>query len=140
MTARIYSPGSLVRARGREWIVLNGSDAETLRLRPVSGSEEGQTLLHLALETDPVTDASFLPRGYEIPLAPLPEDVRERLEVEGPSGTVLGEAQIAFEALSIEGGLLSPSLLARVAQQKADAQSDQDYRIRKGQNLRDEID
>ncbi|MBI3074428.1 MAG: DEAD/DEAH box helicase [Deltaproteobacteria bacterium] len=59
MNAVTYSPGSLVRARGREWIVLTGSDRETLRVRPVSGSEEDQTLVHLALEADPVTDASF---------------------------------------------------------------------------------
>jgi superfamily II DNA or RNA helicase len=54
-----YSPGSLVRARGREWLVLNGSDAETLRVRPISGSEEDQTLIHLALETEPVSEATF---------------------------------------------------------------------------------
>lgn len=54
-----WSPGSLVRARGREWIVLSGSDAEVLRVRPVSGSEEDQTLIHLALEAVPVADASF---------------------------------------------------------------------------------
>jgi len=57
--AERWSPGSLVRARGREWIVLTGSDAEVLRVRPVSGSEEDQTLIHLALESDPVGDASF---------------------------------------------------------------------------------
>lgn len=54
-----WTPGSLVRARGREWIILSGSDSETLRVRPVSGSEEGQTLIHLPLEVEPVTDASF---------------------------------------------------------------------------------
>ncbi len=59
MTAVSYSPGSLVRARGREWIVLSGSDRETLRVRPVSGSEEDQTLIHLALEAEPVAEATF---------------------------------------------------------------------------------
>lgn len=54
-----WSPGSLVRARGREWIVLSGSDEEVLRVRPVSGSEEDQTYIHLALEPVPVADASF---------------------------------------------------------------------------------
>jgi superfamily II DNA or RNA helicase len=48
-----------VRARGREWIVISGSDAEVLRVRPVSGSEEDQTFIHLALEAVPVADASF---------------------------------------------------------------------------------
>lgn len=56
-----WSPGSLVRARGREWIVLSGSGAEVLRVRPVSGTEEDQTLIHLALETEAVIDASFPP-------------------------------------------------------------------------------
>jgi superfamily II DNA or RNA helicase len=59
MTSLSYSPGSLVRARGREWIVLTGSDPETLRVRPVSGSEDDQTLIHVALESEPVTEASF---------------------------------------------------------------------------------
>jgi superfamily II DNA or RNA helicase len=59
MSAATYSPGSLVRARGREWIVLTGSDGETLRVRPVSGSEEDQTLIHVALEAEPVTEATF---------------------------------------------------------------------------------
>jgi hypothetical protein len=59
VSAGVYGPGSLVRARGREWIVLTGSDVETLRVRPVSGSEEDQTLIHLALEAVPVTEARF---------------------------------------------------------------------------------
>jgi superfamily II DNA or RNA helicase len=54
-----FSPGSLIRARGREWIVLAGSDTQTLRLRPVSGSEEDQALIHVPLEVEPVTDATF---------------------------------------------------------------------------------
>jgi hypothetical protein len=49
------------------------------------------------------------------------------------------EAQLAFEALSIEGGLLSPDWLARAAQLGAGGQSESDYRIPKGLNLRDEI-
>src|SRR5271168_1140153 len=49
------------------------------------------------------------------------------------------EAQLAFEALSIEGGLLSPDWLSRAAQLAAGGQSEADYRIPKGLNLRDEI-
>jgi len=49
------------------------------------------------------------------------------------------EAQLAFEALSIEGGLLSPEWLSKVAQLQAGAQAEADYRIHKGLNLRDEI-
>lgn len=54
-----WSPGSLVRARGREWIVLAGSNNEILRVRPVTGSEEDQTLIHIGLEAAPVVDATF---------------------------------------------------------------------------------
>ena len=40
MNDLLFSPGSLVSARGREWVVLTGSTAESLRLRPVTGSDE----------------------------------------------------------------------------------------------------
>ena len=49
------------------------------------------------------------------------------------------EAQLAFEALSIEGGLLSPEWLSKVAQLQAGTQGEADYRIHKGLNLRDEL-
>ncbi len=49
------------------------------------------------------------------------------------------DAQLAFEALSIEGGLLSPEWLGKVAQLGASQQSETDYGIRKGLNLRDEL-
>jgi hypothetical protein len=49
------------------------------------------------------------------------------------------ETQLAFEALSIEGGLLSPDWLSRAAQLAAGGQGEADYRVPKGLNLRDEI-
>src|ERR1700719_791962 len=49
------------------------------------------------------------------------------------------ETQLAFETLSIEGGLLSPEWLSRVGQLSAGMQSEADYRVPKGLNLRDEI-
>ena len=55
-----WAPGGLVKARGREWIVLPGSDDEVLRLRPLSGSEEDVALLHLGIETD-IAPAHFPP-------------------------------------------------------------------------------
>lgn len=59
MPSAQFSPGSLIRARGREWIVLVGSTPETLRVRPISGSEEDHAVIHVPLETQPVTDAKF---------------------------------------------------------------------------------
>lgn len=54
-----FYPGSLVTARGREWIVLPESDAETLRLRPLGGSEKEESLIYLPLERQPVGAATF---------------------------------------------------------------------------------
>ena len=62
-----YAPGSLVSARGREWVVLGGSSAETLRVRPVTGSDEDWTLIHLPLEFEPVREARFpLPDSHQL--------------------------------------------------------------------------
>lgn len=59
MDASQYSPGSLIRARNREWMVVSSVDKETLRVRPITGSEEDQTLINLPLEIDPVSPATF---------------------------------------------------------------------------------
>ncbi len=48
-------------------------------------------------------------------------------------------AELSFEALSIEGGLLSPEWLAKVAQLQGGQQSEADYRVPKGLAIRDEI-
>ena len=61
MSQTSYTPGSLLRARGREWIVLPGSIGDLLRVRPLSGSEEDHALIHIGLETEPVGDAAFPP-------------------------------------------------------------------------------
>lgn len=55
--ASLSSPGTLVRARGREWVVLPGSTADLLRLRPLGGLDEEEAGLLVALE--PVESASF---------------------------------------------------------------------------------
>lgn len=59
----LFPPGALVRARGREWIVLPGSEAQRLRLRALSGTEAEGTVLCPALEPedDPVRPARFPP-------------------------------------------------------------------------------
>jgi superfamily II DNA or RNA helicase len=54
-----FYPGSLVSARGREWIVLPESTAETLRLRPLGGGEKDESLIFLPLERQPVQPATF---------------------------------------------------------------------------------
>ncbi len=67
MSDLLYAPGSLVSARGREWVVLGGSSAETLRVRPVTGSDEDRTLIHLPIEVEPVGEARFpLPSAHQL--------------------------------------------------------------------------
>jgi hypothetical protein len=48
-------------------------------------------------------------------------------------------ATLAFDALTLEGALIAPAMLARIADQKASGQADSDYNIPKGLTLRDEI-
>jgi hypothetical protein len=46
---------------------------------------------------------------------------------------------LAFDAITVEGALISSAMLARIAQHKADEQTDADYGVPKGLTLRDEI-
>ena len=69
MNAPTYTPGSLVRARGRDWVVLPTSEPEALHLRPLSGSEADTAWLHLALEP------GVRPARFD---APSPEDIGNR--------------------------------------------------------------
>ncbi len=55
-----YQPGSLVQARGREWVVLPGSSPEILSLRPLGGATE-ITRVYVPLEKDALQPASFPP-------------------------------------------------------------------------------
>jgi len=61
----VYAPGSLVAARGREWVVLPDSDADMLVLRPLGGSDDDVAAVFPGLET--VADARFP--------APAPDDL-----------------------------------------------------------------
>lgn len=56
-----FSPGALVRARGREWVVQPGSDPAALLLRPLGGSDEDATLLLPGLEPHPPEPSTFPP-------------------------------------------------------------------------------
>lgn len=67
MTA--FSPGDLVRARGREWVALPSPDAGLLRLRPLSGAERDAVLLDPELEIEAVRGASFEPPRPDQPVS-----------------------------------------------------------------------
>ncbi|MEU2490014.1 helicase-related protein [Streptomyces sp. NPDC007883] len=55
--ALTYSAGSLVKARGREWVVLPESKADLLVLRPLGGSDDDVAAVFPAFET--VEEARF---------------------------------------------------------------------------------
>ena len=60
-----FKPGDLVRARGREWVVLPELRADLLRLRPLGGAEDDATIIYLPLEPEPPVPATFdLPNPY----------------------------------------------------------------------------
>lgn len=56
-----FSPGALVAARGREWVVQPGSTEEALFLRPLGGAEEDVSLILPDLELDPPRPSTFPP-------------------------------------------------------------------------------
>lgn len=92
-----FTPGNLVRVRGREWVVLPGSDPDFLHLRPLAGGSLETTAVYTHLE--PVVSASFpWPEGE-------PGDyvsgrlLREaaRLAIREGAGPLRSFARLAFE-------------------------------------------
>ncbi len=61
MSESAFQPGSIVTARNREWVVLPRSNEEILYLRPVGGGVDEETVLHRALEREPVRPSCFPP-------------------------------------------------------------------------------
>ena len=55
-----FAPGSLVRARGRDWVVLPESDAEFVMVRPLGGTDEEITGILTGLER-------VAPAGFALP-------------------------------------------------------------------------
>ena len=66
-----FKPGDLVRARGREWVVLPEAREDLLRLRPLGGAEDDATLIYLPLEPERPAPATFFdpPNPDETPQA-----------------------------------------------------------------------
>ena len=54
-----FKPGDLVRARGREWVVLPEMRSDLLKLRPLGGAEDDATLIYLPLEPELPVPATF---------------------------------------------------------------------------------
>lgn len=107
-----FSPGDLVRARGREWVTLPAPRQGVLALRPLSGNENDVVVLDPSLEISSVEAARF----------ELPEDARStvqakaalladalRLTLRRGAGPFRSAAQLAFEPRTYQ---LVPLLMA----------------------------
>lgn len=106
----MFSIGSLVRARGREWAVQPGSDSQFLILRPLGGADQDHTGVFPSLE--PVESASFA--------SPTPDDLGDhasarmlrdalRIGFRSSAGPFRSLASIAVEPRSYQ---LVPLLMA----------------------------
>ncbi len=55
----VHEPGSLVRARGRDWVVLPREEKQVVRLRPVDNPDEEPTGIFVPLEPHAVRSATY---------------------------------------------------------------------------------
>ncbi|RIL10829.1 ATP-dependent helicase [bacterium] len=107
-----FAAGSIVRARGREWVVQPGAAPDWLVLRPLGGTDREVTGLYLPLEGDDVAPASFaLPdpeRAGDAFGAELLRDAA-RLSLRASTGPFRSFARVAVEPRPYQ---LVPLLLA----------------------------
>ena len=54
-----YSPGSLVQARDRNWVVLPADEEDVVVLRPVDGSDEDSIGIFLPIERDSISPSEY---------------------------------------------------------------------------------
>lgn len=59
MSSATFQPGSIVEARGREWIVLPESTEQVLHLRTMGGHDDDVSVVCPALERMPIRQATF---------------------------------------------------------------------------------
>jgi len=93
-----FAIGALVKARGREWVVLPESDKQMLVLRPLGGTEQEVTGIYLPLER-------VEPARFELPDPDQPGDYRScrllrdavRLGFRSSAGPFRSFARIAVE-------------------------------------------
>ncbi len=94
----IYAVGSLVRVRGREWVVLPESEEDLLVLRPLGGTDDEVTGIYLPLE-------KVEPAQFDLPDPQRPGDYRSgrllrdavRLGFRSSAGPFRSFARIAVE-------------------------------------------
>jgi superfamily II DNA or RNA helicase len=109
---RLFAPGDLVFARGREWVALPSPDDDLLYLRPLSGAEADTQVIHPALEREPVRPAQFpLPKIEEIATQEGARLLSQalRLSLRRGAGPFRSAARLGFEPRAYQ---LVPLLMA----------------------------
>ena len=61
VAAAEFAPGRLVRARGRDWVVLPAEEPNVLRLRPLTGGDGEEIGIFLPIEGGSVAPTTFGP-------------------------------------------------------------------------------
>lgn len=107
-----FRPGDLVRARGREWVVLPEAAPDLLKVRPLGGAEDDATLIYLPLERERPQTAAFAPPDPERPgsseAASLLRDAL-RLKLRAGAGPFRSFGNLRFEPRAYQ---LVPLLMA----------------------------
>ena len=62
-----FKPGDLIKARGRDWVVLPETREDLLKLRPLGGAEDDATIIYMPLETEMPVPATFDPPNPDRP-------------------------------------------------------------------------
>lgn len=107
-----FAPGDLVWARGREWVAMPAPDADSLLLRPLSGTEADSQILHPALEREPVRHARFaMPEPDQTATQDAARLLAQalRLSLRRGAGPFRSAARVAFEPRAYQ---LVPLLMA----------------------------
>ncbi len=107
-----FSPGDLVKARGREWVVLPERIPETLTLRPLTGNENDTVILDPKLELTDVESAQFdLPEDAKSTVQPKAALLADALQMtlRRGAGPFRSAGQLAFEPRTYQ---LVPLLMA----------------------------
>ena len=111
MTTVDYPAGSLVNARGRDWLVLPGSPEGTLLVRPLGGREHETTVL--LPEIDDFAAATFEPPTRRRPRGRRPGPAasrRARLSFRASGGPFRSFARLAVAPRNYQ---LVPLMMAR---------------------------
>ena len=107
-----FSPGDLVKARGREWVVLPERLPDTLTLRPLTGNENDTVILDPKLELTEVESAQFdLPEDAKTTVQPKAALLADALQMtlRRGAGPFRSAGQLAFEPRTYQ---LVPLLMA----------------------------